>query len=59
MDKLTDPLLIELIDVYKNMGTDKNRKQSIKIHYKLIGYLDLTSFTGKRNYREKDAKSSL
>ena len=40
MDKLTAPLLQELIDridVYEVTGTGKNRKQMIKIHYKFVG----------------------
>ena len=40
MDKLTAPLLRELIDridVYEVTGTGKNRKQMIKIHYKFVG----------------------
>ena len=59
MDKLTAPLLRELIDridVYEVTGTGKNRKQMIKIHYKFVGYLELPSLGSRRNYREETRK---
>lgn len=59
MDKLTAPLLRELIDridVYKVTGTGKKRKQMIKIHYKFVGYLELPSLTRQHNYREETRK---
>ena len=59
MDKLTAPLLQELIDridVYEVTGTGKNRKQMIKIHYKFVGYLELPSLGSRRNYREETRK---
>ena len=59
MDKLTAPLLHELIDridVYEVTGTGKNRKQMIKIHYKFVGYLELPNLGSKRNYREETRK---
>ena len=59
MDKLTAPLLQELIDridVYEVTGTGKNRKQMIKIHYKFIGYLELPSLARRHNYREETRK---
>ena len=59
MDKLTAPLLRELIDridVYEVTGTGKNRKQVIKIHYKFVGYLELTSLARQHNYREETRK---
>lgn len=59
MDKLTAPLLRELIDridVYEVTGTGKNRKQMIKIHYKFVGYLELPSLGSRYNYREETRK---
>lgn len=59
MDKLTAPLLQELIDridVYEVTGTGKNRKQMIKIHYKFVGYLELPSLARQHNYREETRK---
>ena len=59
MDKLTAPLLRELIDrinVYEVTGTGKNRKQMIKIHYKFVGYLELPSLARQHNYREETRK---
>ena len=59
MDKLTAPLLQELIDridVYEVTGTGKNRKQMIKIHYKFIGSLELPSLARRHNYREETRK---
>lgn len=59
MDKLTAPLLQELIDridVYEVTGTGKNRKQMIKIHYKFVGYLELPGLARQHNYREDTRK---
>lgn len=59
MDKLTAPLLQELIDridVYEVTGIGKNRKQMIKIHYKFVGYLELPSLARQHNYREETRK---
>lgn len=59
MDKLTAPLLRELIDridVYEVTGTGKNRRQQIKIHYKFVGYLELPSIVGQHNYCEETRK---
>lgn len=59
MDKLTAPLLRELIDrieVYEVTGTGKTRKQMIKIHYKFVGYLELPSIGSRYNYREETRK---
>jgi len=44
MDKLTAPLLRELIDrieVYETQGVGKNRTQKIVIHYRFVGYIDI------------------
>ena len=59
MDYLTAPLLRELIDridVYEVTGTGKNRKQQIRIRYKFVGYLELPSVAGRKNYREETRK---
>ena len=59
MDKLTAPLLQELIDridVYEVTDTGKNRKQQIKIHYKFVGYLELPSLARQNHYREETRK---
>ena len=43
MDKLTAPLLRELIDhitVYETEGKGKNRSQRVVIHYRFIGILE-------------------
>lgn len=43
MDKLTAPLLRELIDhitVYETEGMGKNRSQRVVIHYRFIGILE-------------------
>ena len=59
MDKLTAPLLRELIDridICEVTGTGKNRKQMIKIHYKFVGYLELPSLARQHNYREETRK---
>lgn len=60
IDRLSAPLLQELIDridVYEVTGTGKNRKQMIKIHYKFVGYMELTSLARRHNYREKPEKA--
>jgi len=57
MEKLTAPLLRELIDridVYE--VTDKGKKQTLKIHYRFVGYLELPSLVKRNNYRENTRK---
>ena len=52
MDKLTTPLLRELIDhidVYETEGTGKNKTQRIVIHYRFVGYIEIPSDTD--NYK--------
>lgn len=52
MDKLTAPLLRELIDhidVFETEGTGKNRTQRIVIYYRFIGYIKLPD-TQVQNY---------
>ncbi|MBR3868247.1 MAG: recombinase family protein [Clostridia bacterium] len=46
MDKLTTPLLRELIDhidVYETEGTGKNKTQRIVIHYRFVGNIEIPS----------------
>lgn len=53
MDKLTAPLLRELIDrieVYETQGVDKNRTQKIVIHYRFVGYIDIQEAPLKEHY---------
>ena len=52
MDKLTAPLLRELIDhidVFETEGTGKSRTQRIVIYYRFIGYIELPN-TQVQNY---------
>ena len=59
MDYLSAPLLRELIDhidVYEVTGTGKNRRQTIKIHWRFVGYLELPSLTEYKNYKEETRK---
>ena len=59
MDYLSAPLLRELIDridVYEATGTGKNRKQTIKIHWRFVGYIELPSLTEQKNYKEETRK---
>lgn len=44
MDKLTKPLLSELIDkieVYEAEGVGKNRTQRVVIYYRFVGYFEI------------------
>ena len=57
MQKLTAPLLRELIDeitVYETEGVGKNRSQRIMIHYKFIGYIEISECGS--NYRADTRK---
>lgn len=48
MDKLTAPLLRELIDhidIFETEGTGKSRTQRIVIYYRFIGYIELPNTT--------------
>lgn len=52
MDKLTAPLLRELIDhidIFETEGTGKNRTQRIVIYYRFIGYIELPN-TAKQTH---------
>lgn len=54
MDTLTAPLLRELIDridVYETEGTGKNRTQRVAIHYRFVGYIELSDSIFKRNHQ--------
>ena len=59
MDYLSAPLLRELIDridVYNVTGTGKNRKQTVKIHWRFVGYLDLPNLCKHKNFKEETRK---
>ena len=52
MDKLTAPLLQELIDridVYEVTGTGKNRTQRIVIYYRFVGYVEIPEVSRRPN----------
>ena len=54
MERLTAPLLRELIDhidVYETEGTGKNRTQRVVIHYRFVGYLELTENVFRQSYK--------
>ena len=48
--------LIDRIDVYEVTGTGKNRNQTIKIHWRFVGYLELPSLNNHRNFKEETRK---
>ncbi len=53
MDKLTVPLLSELIDkieVYEIEGVGKSRTQRIVIHYRFVGHIELPDRSPQDNY---------
>ena len=59
MDYLSAPLLRELIDridVYDVTGTGKNRKQTVKIHWRFVGYLELPNLCKHKNFKEETRK---
>lgn len=59
MDYLSAPLLRELIDridVYDVTGTGKNRKQTVKIHWRFVGYLELPNLCNHKNFKEETRK---
>lgn len=58
MDSLTAPMLRELIyhiDVYEKEGYKKNYTQRIVIHYRFIGFLELSETNGD-NYKSNTRK---
>ena len=53
MDKLTAPLLRELIDhikVYETQGVGKSKTQRITIHYRFVGYIDILAASLTNHY---------
>ena len=54
MDKLTAPLLRELIDhidVFETEGVGKSRTQRIVIYYRFVGYIELPDSYFRSNYK--------
>ena len=52
MDRLTAPLLRELIDhinVFETEGNGKNRTQRIVIYYRLVGYVEIPEVSHRTN----------
>ena len=52
MDKLTAPLLRELIDhidVFETEGKGKNRTQRIVIYYRFVGYVEIPEVSQRPN----------
>lgn len=61
MDKLTAPLLRELIDhidVYETQGTGKSRTQRIAIYYRFVGYIELP-VEALRDYYKADTRQGV
>lgn len=59
MDKLTAPLLRELIDhidVYETEGVGKSRTQRIVIYYRFVGYIELPDNYFRKNYKADTRK---
>ena len=59
MKELTPALLHELIDrieVYETEGTGKNRTQRILIHYRFVGYIEISGGDRKRNHTAETRK---
>lgn len=59
MDKLTAPLLRELIDhidVFETEGTGKNRMQRIVIYYRFVGYVEIPAEPKHPHYKTDTRK---
>ena len=59
MDKLTAPLLRELIDhidVFETEGVGKSRTQRIVIYYRFVGYIELPDSYFRSNYKADTRK---
>ena len=59
MQELTPALLhelIERIDVYETEGTGKNRTQRIVIHYRFVGYIEISGGDKKQNHTAQTRK---
>ena len=54
MDKLTAPLLRELIDridVFETEGKGKSRTQRIVIYYRFVGFIEIPKKAEDENYK--------
>ena len=59
MDKLTAPLLRELIDhidVFETEGTGKSRTQRIVIYYRFVGYVEIPEVSQKKRIKADTRK---
>ena len=59
MDKLTAPLLRELIDhidVFETGGTGKSRTQRIVIYYRFVGYVEIPEVYQKKRIKADTRK---
>lgn len=59
MNKLTPALLhelIERIEVYETEGMGKNRTQRIVIHYRFVGYIEISGGSRKKNHTAQTRK---
>ncbi len=59
MKEITPALLhelIERIDVYETEGTGKNRTQRIVIHYRFVGYIEISGVSKKKNHTAQTRK---
>ena len=54
--KVADINLDQVVDVYDVTGTGKNRKQTVKIHWRFVGYLELPNLCKQNNFREETRK---
>ncbi len=59
MKELTPALLKELIDkieVHETEGVGKNRTQRIVIHYRFVGYIEISGGNRKQNHTTQTRK---
>ena len=59
MKEITPALLhelIERIDIYETEGTGKNRTQRIVIHYRFVGYIEISGGSRKQNHTAETRK---
>ena len=59
MDRLTTPLLRELIDhidVFETEGTGKNRIQRIVIYYRFVGYVEIPEVSQRQHIKADTRK---
>ena len=59
MDKLTAPLLRELIDhidVFETEGTGKSRTQRIVVYYRFVGYVEIPEVSRRQHIKADTRK---